>query len=87
MYTQHTIKPHNYSSLYIVIFATELQAAVALWSTQSNTQFQFNIDWSSDNKTRHTHTHIKGREKTDHSAAGEGVTKHATSEPFGTICH
>ena len=30
---------------------TELQAAVALWSTQDNTEFQFNIDWRGDNKT------------------------------------
>ena len=32
----------------------------------------------------HTHTH-RGKRKTDYSVAGEGVTKHAASGPFGTF--
>ena len=68
-----------------------LQAAVALWSTQSNTKFYFNTvintHWRGDNKTQHTHTHTEGREKTDYGVAGERVTKRAASEPFRTICY
>ena len=30
---------------------TELRAAVALWSIQDDTEFQFNTDWCGDNKT------------------------------------
>ena len=78
---------------------TELRAAVALWSIQDDTEFQFNTDWCGDNKTTlcnntcppfpppPIHTHIEGR---DHSAAGEGwrVTYRECSEwTFQHICH
>ena len=73
---------------------TELQAAVALSSTQNNTIFRFNADRRGNKQTHHnntshththTHTHIEGRGKTDYSVAGDGLTKIAASEALGTI--
>ena len=36
----------------------------------------------------HTQTHTQQEEKkTGYSVAGEGMTEHAASGPFGTFCH
>ena len=101
MYTQHTTKLYITQSLYSHIWHTlqsYRQQLVALWFTQSNAEFYLTLAdmWikkkcKQHNMHTHTcrpnvcmHTHTW---KEEESVAAEGVTKHARSQPFGTICH
>ena len=61
--------PSLYCHIACLTQLTELQAAGDLWSTENNTEFQFNTDWRGDNKNTtqhktHTHTHTHTRTHT-----------------------